>query len=159
LAVRDPNGRFPSRRYGSIIDGRFRPLDWPSLYERQPPHHLGRRRVRGARPRPARREVAHLVAQHLTDLSADLAGVGEREDGIPLPHGDLATSMLRASIAAKSARSSPASFGVSFPDCQAVFPQATRLRKRSANAAVALAGHLAVMEADGGAIPKARSLE
>jgi error-prone DNA polymerase len=32
-------------------------------------------------------EVVHLVAQHLTDLSADLAGVGERDDGFPLPHG------------------------------------------------------------------------
>jgi error-prone DNA polymerase len=32
-------------------------------------------------------EVVHLVANHLTDLSAELAGVGERDDGFPLPHG------------------------------------------------------------------------
>jgi error-prone DNA polymerase len=29
----------------------------------------------------------HLVANHLADLSADLAGVGDRDDGFPPPHG------------------------------------------------------------------------
>lgn len=32
-------------------------------------------------------EVVHLVAQRLTDLSAELASVGERDDAFPLPHG------------------------------------------------------------------------
>lgn len=32
-------------------------------------------------------EVVHLVAQRLTDLSADLAGVGKRDQPFPLPHG------------------------------------------------------------------------
>jgi error-prone DNA polymerase len=32
-------------------------------------------------------EVVHLVANHLTDLSAELAAVGERDAGFPLPHG------------------------------------------------------------------------
>ena len=32
-------------------------------------------------------EVVHLVAHRLTDLSAELAGVGSRDDGFPLPHG------------------------------------------------------------------------
>jgi error-prone DNA polymerase len=32
-------------------------------------------------------EVVHLVAQRLTDLSADLASVGDRETAFPLPHG------------------------------------------------------------------------
>jgi hypothetical protein len=32
-------------------------------------------------------EVVHLVANHLTDLSAELATVGERDAGFPLPHG------------------------------------------------------------------------
>lgn len=32
-------------------------------------------------------EVVHLVAQRLTDLSAELASVGERESASPLPHG------------------------------------------------------------------------
>jgi error-prone DNA polymerase len=32
-------------------------------------------------------EVVHLVANHLTDLSAELAGVGDRDAGFPLPHG------------------------------------------------------------------------
>jgi hypothetical protein len=30
--------------------------------------------------------VVHLVAHHLTDLSEDLASVGERDGGFPLPH-------------------------------------------------------------------------
>jgi error-prone DNA polymerase len=32
-------------------------------------------------------EVVHLVAHQLTDLSADLAAVGEREGDFPTPHG------------------------------------------------------------------------
>ena len=32
-------------------------------------------------------EVVHLVAHQLTDLSADLASVGERDAAFPLPHG------------------------------------------------------------------------
>jgi error-prone DNA polymerase len=32
-------------------------------------------------------DVVHLVANQLTDLSADLAGVGDRGAGFPLPHG------------------------------------------------------------------------
>jgi hypothetical protein len=32
-------------------------------------------------------EVVHLVANHLTDLSAELATVGQRDAGFPLPHG------------------------------------------------------------------------
>jgi hypothetical protein len=32
-------------------------------------------------------EVVHIVANHRTDLSADLAGVSDRDDGSPLPHG------------------------------------------------------------------------
>jgi error-prone DNA polymerase len=32
-------------------------------------------------------EVVHLIANHLTDFSAELAGVGDRDTGFPLPHG------------------------------------------------------------------------
>jgi error-prone DNA polymerase len=32
-------------------------------------------------------EVVHLVAQQLTDLSADFASVGDRDTSFPLPHG------------------------------------------------------------------------
>jgi error-prone DNA polymerase len=58
---------------------------WPSLYERQRRIILaaGMFAVQGRIQREG--EVVHLVAQHLTDLSADLAGVGERDDGFPLP--------------------------------------------------------------------------
>ena len=60
---------------------------WPSLFERQ------RRIVLSAGMMAARgkiqREgaVVHLVADHLTDLSEDLASVGERDAEFPLPHG------------------------------------------------------------------------
>jgi len=59
---------------------------WPSLYEHQ-------RRIMAAgmiavqgRIQPEG-EVVHLVANHLTALSAELAGVGDRGAGFPLPHG------------------------------------------------------------------------
>jgi error-prone DNA polymerase len=60
---------------------------WPSLYERQRRIILaaGMISVQGRIQRQG--DVVHLVANHLTDLSADLAGVGERDDGFPLPHG------------------------------------------------------------------------
>ncbi len=32
-------------------------------------------------------EVVHLVAQRITDLSAELASVGAREEAFPVPHG------------------------------------------------------------------------
>jgi error-prone DNA polymerase len=35
----------------------------------------------------ARGEVVHLMAQRVTDLSTELASVGEREAVFPLPHG------------------------------------------------------------------------
>jgi error-prone DNA polymerase len=60
---------------------------WPSLYERQRRIILaaGMFAVQGRIQREG--DVVHLVAQHLTDLSAELAGVGDRDDGFPLPHG------------------------------------------------------------------------
>jgi error-prone DNA polymerase len=58
-----------------------------SVYERQRPIILaaGMFAVQGRIQREG--EVVHLVARHLTDLSAELAGVGERDDQFPLPHG------------------------------------------------------------------------
>jgi error-prone DNA polymerase len=32
-------------------------------------------------------EVVHFIAERLTDLSQDLAGIGERTADFPLPHG------------------------------------------------------------------------
>jgi error-prone DNA polymerase len=60
---------------------------WPSLYERQRRIILaaGMIAVQGRIQREG--DVVHLVADHLTDLSAELAGVGDRDDGFPLPHG------------------------------------------------------------------------
>jgi error-prone DNA polymerase len=60
---------------------------WPSVFERQRRIVLspGMMAVRGKIQREG--AVAHLVAHHLTDLSDDLASVGERDGGFPLPHG------------------------------------------------------------------------
>jgi error-prone DNA polymerase len=60
---------------------------WPSVFERQRRIVLsaGMMSVHGRIQREG--EVVHLVAQHLTDLSAELASVGERNGDFPLPHG------------------------------------------------------------------------
>ncbi len=60
---------------------------WPSLYERQRRIILaaGMIAVQGRIQREG--AVVHLVGYQLTDMSADLAGVGDRDDGFPLPHG------------------------------------------------------------------------
>jgi error-prone DNA polymerase len=60
---------------------------WTSLYERQRRVILGASMmaVHGRIQREG--EVVHLVANQLTDMSAELAGVGERDQSFPLPHG------------------------------------------------------------------------
>jgi error-prone DNA polymerase len=60
---------------------------WKSLYERQRRIILGASMM-GVQGRVQREgEVVHLVANQLTDMSAELAGVGERDQSFPLPHG------------------------------------------------------------------------
>jgi hypothetical protein len=51
-------------------------------------------------------EVVHLVANHLTDLSAELATVGECDAGFPLPRGrgDDSITAVRGSIRAACRR-------------------------------------------------------
>jgi predicted RNase H-like HicB family nuclease len=51
------------------------------------------------------------------------------------------------------------SYGVSFPDVPGCISAGDTFEDAIDNASQALAGHLAVMEADGDPIPKARSLE
>ena len=60
---------------------------WPSLFERQRRIVLsaGMMAAHGKIQREG--EVVHLVARYLTDLSEDLASVGERDSEFPLPHG------------------------------------------------------------------------
>ncbi|UZF95639.1 error-prone DNA polymerase [Bosea sp. NBC_00550] len=60
---------------------------WPKVFERFRRTILsaGMISVRGRIQREG--EVVHLVAQRLTDLSADLAGVGQRDRQFPLPRG------------------------------------------------------------------------
>src|SRR5258707_8131994 len=60
---------------------------WPQVFEknRRTVLSAGMIAVRGRVQREG--EVVHLVAQRLTDLSAELRSVGEREAPFPLPHG------------------------------------------------------------------------
>ncbi|KTE27317.1 MULTISPECIES: error-prone DNA polymerase [Alphaproteobacteria] len=60
---------------------------WPKVFEQNRRIILsaGMIAVRGRVQREG--EVVHLVAQRLTDLSAALASVGDRETAFPLPHG------------------------------------------------------------------------
>jgi error-prone DNA polymerase len=60
---------------------------WPSLYERQRRIILTAAMIAVQGRIQREGDVVHLVANQLTDLSTDLAGVGERRDGFPLPHG------------------------------------------------------------------------
>jgi len=60
---------------------------WPSHYERQRRVILGSSMI-GVQGRVQREgDVVHLVARQLTDMSADLVGVGDRDESFPLPHG------------------------------------------------------------------------
>jgi error-prone DNA polymerase len=61
---------------------------WPSVFERQRRVVLsaGMMAVRGKIQREG--AVVHLVAHQLTDLSDDLASVGERDGGFPHGRGD-----------------------------------------------------------------------
>jgi error-prone DNA polymerase len=60
---------------------------WPSLFEKQRRIILsaGMIAVHGRIQREG--EVVHLVAQHLSDLSPELASAGDRDVAFPLPHG------------------------------------------------------------------------
>jgi hypothetical protein len=60
---------------------------WPSLFDRQRRLILSASMV-GCRGKVQREgEVIHVIAEHLTDLSGLLGGVGERDEAFPLPHG------------------------------------------------------------------------
>ena len=60
---------------------------WPSLYERQRRIILAAGMI-GVQGRVQREgDVVHLVANQLTDMSAELAAVGERDGDFPTPHG------------------------------------------------------------------------
>ncbi|WP_425994719.1 error-prone DNA polymerase [Afipia sp. DC4300-2b1] len=60
---------------------------WPQVFERQRRVILGAGMigVRGCIQREG--EVVHLVARELTDLSSELASVGDRDMAFPVPHG------------------------------------------------------------------------
>ncbi|KYB45737.1 hypothetical protein AB664_34400, partial [Brucella anthropi] len=60
---------------------------WTKTFEKFPRIILGANMM-GVRGRVQREgEVVHIVVQHLTDLSHELASIGSRECRFPLPHG------------------------------------------------------------------------
>lgn len=65
----------------------------------------------------------------------------------------------RAGYIALVHKDSDTSYGVSFPDVPGCISAGDTFEEAVDNAAVALAGHLAVMEADSDPLPEARSLE
>lgn len=99
LSKRPERGRFvwPSPADGKVVvtpaqlamllEGTANLVAWPKVFERNRRTILsaGMIAVRGCLQREG--EVVHLVAQRLTDLSAELASVGERGNAFPLPHG------------------------------------------------------------------------
>ena len=60
---------------------------WPSVFEKQRRLVLSASMIacRGKLQREG--EVIHVIAEHLTDLSELLRGVGERDEAFPMPHG------------------------------------------------------------------------
>jgi error-prone DNA polymerase len=60
---------------------------WPQVFEKHRGIILGAPMfaVRGRIQREG--EVAHLVTHHLTDMSAELVGIGQRDNPFPIPHG------------------------------------------------------------------------
>jgi error-prone DNA polymerase len=58
---------------------------WPSLYERQRRIILAAGMIAAQGRIQREGEVVHLVANQLSDLSAELAGAGARDDSFPLP--------------------------------------------------------------------------
>ena len=60
---------------------------WPSLYERQRRIILAACMIAVQGRIQREGEVVHLVANQLTDMSTELASVGDHDDGFPLPHG------------------------------------------------------------------------
>jgi error-prone DNA polymerase len=75
---------------------------WPQVFEKQRRVILAAGMI-GVQGRIQREgEVVHLVARHLTDLSPELASVGDRDVAFPVPHGRGTSSIteVRASIPA-----------------------------------------------------------
>ena len=60
---------------------------WPTLYEKQRRIILSASMMAVDGRIQREGEVVHLVAQQLTDLSSELASIGDRDTTFPLPHG------------------------------------------------------------------------
>jgi predicted RNase H-like HicB family nuclease len=76
-----------------------------------------------------------------------------------MPDGQGATVSKTAGYIALVHKDKDTSYGVNFPDVPGCISAGDTFEEAIDNAAVALAGHLAIMKADGDPIPDARSLE
>src|SRR5699024_11108372 len=60
---------------------------WPKVFEKHRRIILGAPMFAVSGRIQREGEVVHLVAHHLTDMSAELAGIGQRDNPFPTPHG------------------------------------------------------------------------
>nr|WP_255329142.1 OB-fold nucleic acid binding domain-containing protein [Paracoccus albicereus] len=60
---------------------------WPKVFEAHRRIILGASMIAVRGPVKREGEVVHLVTHQITDLSRDLAGIGEQDADFPLPHG------------------------------------------------------------------------
>jgi len=60
---------------------------WPAIFEKQRRVILSAAMMAAYGRIQRAGDVVHLVAQRLTDLSSELASIGDRDSPFPLPHG------------------------------------------------------------------------
>ncbi|MEA2767671.1 MAG: error-prone polymerase, partial [Acetobacteraceae bacterium] len=60
---------------------------WPTVFEKQRRLVLSASMIACHGKLQREGEVIHIIAEHLTDLSDLLRGVGERDEEFPMPHG------------------------------------------------------------------------
>ena len=95
------------------------------------------------------------------DGTASPAGLASEDGQVDLSTGRSAGTTVRqmAGYVALVHKDEGTSYGVSFPDLTGCISAGDTFEEAIANAAEALAGHLALMRADGDAIPQPRSFE
>ena len=95
------------------------------------------------------------------DGAAPAPGLASEDGEIDLSSGRTEGTAVKtmASYVALLHKDEGTSYGVSFPDVPGCISAGDTFEEAVANAAEALAGHFALMQADGEAIPAARSFE
>jgi len=77
---------------------------WPKVFEANRRTILGARMIAVAGQVQREGEVVHLVVHRITELSADLASIGQLSDALPLTHGRGDERRATAAISANATR-------------------------------------------------------